>query len=77
MERSCEGREGWARNWTADDRLKPVTGVLNSLRSYGDWPSACHPLYPLAEILLKRWSGLAKAAMDLAEILYEALNDLQ
>ncbi|WP_173507157.1 hypothetical protein [Marinobacterium sp. xm-d-510] len=51
--------------------------MLNSLRSYGDWPSACHPLYPLAEIFLKRWSGLAKAAMDLAEILYEALNDLQ
>ncbi|WP_173489306.1 hypothetical protein [Marinobacterium sp. xm-d-509] len=51
--------------------------MLNSLRSYGDWPSACHPLYTLAEILLKRWSSLAKAAMDLAEILYEALNDLQ
>ncbi|WP_173498568.1 hypothetical protein [Marinobacterium sp. xm-g-59] len=56
--------------------LQPVTGVLNSLRSYGDWPSACHPLLTLAEIL-NRWSGLAKAAMDLAEILYEALNDLQ
>ena len=53
MERSCEGREGWARNWTADDRLKPVTGVLNSLRSYGDWPSACHPLLTLAEIFFK------------------------
>mgnify|MGYP000165073569 CR=1 FL=1 len=26
--------------------FQPVTnGVLNLLRSRGDWPSACHPLY--------------------------------